>query len=334
MKKFNPKIILIVIISCLIILFGLYKITISKPIKSEKEIIMTIEEGETFYGILNRLKEENKIKGLPFIKLYVKLLNKDIEVKPGEYIINSNSTIDELIEDLTTGRSIDLVNFTVPEGYSIDEIADKLELEGICIKEEFIEALKTYELPSYVANKEGKRYALEGYLFPDTYLIKKGESPQNIIKIMIERFEEVLKQVEEELGISIENEDIEDIIIKASIIEKEAVLDSERSKVASVINNRLNIHMKLQIDATVIYALGEHVDTVLYDHLEIDSPYNTYVNYGLPIGPISNPGIESIKATLKPEETDYLFYVLQNDKSHYFTNNYDDFLNKQEELGY
>ena len=334
MKKFNPKIILIVIISCLIILLGLYKITISKPIKSEKEIIMTIEEGETFYGVLNKLKEEDKIKGLPFIKLYVKILNKDIEVKPGEYIIKNNSTFDELIDDLTAGRSIDLVNFTVPEGYSIDEIADKLELEGICSKEDFIEALKTYELPSYVVNKEGKRYALEGYLFPDTYLIKKGESPQNIIKVMIERFEEVLKEVEKEIGVSIENEDIEDLIIKASMIEKEAVLDSERSKVASVINNRLNIHMKLQIDATVIYALGEHVDTVLLDHLEIDSPYNTYVNYGLPIGPISNPGIESIKATLKPEETDYLFYVLQNDKSHYFTNNYDDFLNKQEELGY
>ena len=92
--------------------------------------------------------------------------------------------------------------------------------------------------------------------------------------------------------------------------------------------------MKLQIDATVIYALGEHVNIVTYDDLEIDSPYNTYKNYGLPVGPISNPGIESIKATLKPESTDYLFYVLKDDNSHYFTNDDEDFLRKQEELGY
>lgn len=334
MKKFNPKIIAIVMIAIFIMLFGLYKSIISKPIKSETDIVMTVDEGETFYGILNKLKKENKIKGLPFIKLYIKLSDKHIEVKPGEYIIKNNSTLDQFIDDLTSGKNIGLINFTVPEGYTIDEIADKLELEGICSKEEFIEAVKNYKLPSYVVNKEGKKYALEGYLFPDTYLIKKDEVPQNIIKVMLERFEEVLKEIQSETGVSIKEEDIEDIIIKASMIEKEAVLDNERSTIASVINNRLNIEMMLQIDATVIYALGEHVDTVLLEHLQIDSPYNTYENYGLPIGPISNPGIASIKAALKPEETDYLFYVLENDKSHYFTNDYDDFLNKQEELGY
>lgn len=334
MKKFNPKIIPIGIIALLIILLGLYKSTINKPIKSKEDIIITVEEGESFYGILNKLKDEKEIKGLPFIKLYVKISNKDIEVRPGEYIIKNNSTLDELIEDLTSGTNIDLISFTVPEGFSIDEIAEKLEIEGICSKEDFREALKTYELPSYVVNKSGKRYALEGYLFPDTYLIKKGESPSDIIKVMIKRFEEALKEAEKETGVSIEDQDIEDIIIKASMIEKEAVLDSERSTIASVINNRLNINMMLQIDATVIYALGEHVDTVLLDHLEIDSPYNTYKTYGIPIGPISNPGIASIKAILKPGDTDYLFYVLQDDQSHYFTDNYDDFMKKQEELGY
>ena len=334
MKKFNPKIIPIGIIAILIILFGLYKSVIDKPIKSKEDIIITVKEGESFYGILNKLKDENEIKGIPFIKLHVKISKKDIDVRPGEYIIKNNSTLDELIKDLTNGTNIDLINFTVPEGFSIDEIAEKLELEGICSEEEFVNALKTYELPSYVVNREGKRYALEGYLFPDTYLIKKDESPSNIIKIMIKRFELALKEAEKETGISIKDQEVEDIIIKASMIEKEAVLDNERSVIASVINNRININMMLQIDATVIYALGEHVDRVLLEHLEIDSPYNTYQNYGIPIGPISNPGIASIKAVLKPEETDYLFYVLQNDKSHYFTDNYDDFLNKQEELGY
>ncbi|WP_300383207.1 endolytic transglycosylase MltG [Clostridium sp.] len=334
MKKFNPKIIPIVIIVLLIILLGFYKSTIRNPVKSKEDIVITVEEGESFYRILNKLKEEGQIKGLPFIKLYVKFLNEDIEVRPGEYIIKNNSTLDELIKDLATGINMDLISVTIPEGFSIDEIANTLEKEGVCSKKDFIEALKNYKLPSYVAKRESKRYDLEGYLFPDTYLIKKGENPKDIIKVMIKRFEEALKEVEKETGVSIEKEDIEDVIIKASMIEKEAVLDKERSIIASVIENRLNINMRLQIDATVIYALGEHVDKVLYTQLELDSPYNTYQNDGLPIGPISNPGMASIKATLKPKDTDYLFYVLQDDKSHYFTDNYDDFLNKQEKLGY
>ena len=151
---------------------------------------------------------------------------------------------------------------------------------------------------------------------------------------MILRFEEVFNEIEKDLNIEVENNDIEKIITIASIIEKEARLDSERALISSVIYNRLNDDRMLQIDATVIYALGEHIDKVYLKHLEVDSPYNTYDNYGLPIGPISNPGSESIKAALNPEKTDYLFYVLKDDNSHYFTEDENDFMNKLKELGY
>ena len=133
---------------------------------------------------------------------------------------------------------------------------------------------------------------------------------------------------------TVDNEDIETVITIASMIEKEARVDEDRAKIASVIYNRLEQDMPLQLCATAIYALGYHVDEVLDIHTQIDSPYNTYYYKGLPVGPISNPGAPSIIAALKPEKTDYLFYILADDNKHYFTNNYDDFLNKKEELGY
>ena len=323
-------IILILIISC----FVLFKRVLNKPLNTSEDIVINVQEGDSFYSIINALSKENKIKNLPLIKLFVKISRKNIDVKPGEYVLQKDLNVNELINTLTSESSLNIVKFTVPEGYTIDDISEKLEKEGICSKEDFIKAIKEYELPSFVNINSEKRYNLEGYLFPDTYLIKVGETPKEIITKMVARFKEMLSEAIKEVNTTVKNEDIETVVTIASMIEKEARIDSERPVIASVIVNRLNIDMMLQIDATVIYALGEHVDTVLYSHLETNSPYNTYKNYGLPVGPISNPGLESIKAALKPEQTDYLFYVLQNDKTHYFTNNYEDFIKKQNDLGY
>ncbi|MDB1921803.1 endolytic transglycosylase MltG [Clostridium tertium] len=335
MRKSKSKtipiiIILILIISC----FVLFKRVLNKPLKTSEDIVINVQEGDSFYSIINTLSKENKIKNLPLIKLFVKISRKNIDVKPGEYVLQKDLNVNELINTLTSESSLNIVKFTVPEGYTIDDISEKLEKEGICSKEDFIKAIKEYELPSFVNINSEKRYNLEGYLFPDTYLIKVGETPKEIITKMVARFKEMLNEAIKEVNTTVKNEDIETVVTIASMIEKEARIDSERPVIASVIVNRLNIDMMLQIDATVIYALGEHVDTVLYSHLETNSPYNTYKNYGLPVGPISNPGLESIKAALKPEQTDYLFYVLQNDKTHYFTNNYEDFIKKQNDLGY
>ena len=325
--------IIIIVILFLSILVAFTK-TINKPLRTDSDVVIKVNEGDSFYSIINRLSEDGKIKGVPFIKLYVKVLGKNIEVKQGEYLLKKDISVDKLIETLTTESSLNIVNFTVPEGYTIDDIAEKLESEGVCSKEDFILAINEYELPKYVKVDSEKRYNLEGYLFPDTYLIKVGETPKEIIEKMVLRFEEVLKTAMDETNTSVKEKDVETVITIASMIEKEARINDERPLISSVIVNRLNDGMMLQIDATVIYALGEHVTTVLDRHLEIDSPYNTYKNYGLPIGPISNPGLESIKASLKPEKTDYLFYVLQDDKTHYFTNNDVDFMNKLKELGY
>lgn len=335
MKTLSKKTITIIIILLLLLISSVYFVSvINNPLKANEDIVVRVEDGDNFYSIINKLEEDKKLKSVSIIKLYVKVLDKSVDVKPGEYLLSKDSSVKDIINSLSTDSSLNKVKFTVPEGYYIDDIAIKLEDEGICSKNDFILAVKEYPLPSYVKPNEEKRYNLEGYLFPDTYIIEIGETPKEIIYKMIKRFEEMLDEASKATNVTVKDEDIETVVTIASMIEKEARLDNERPIIASVIVNRLNIDMKLQIDATVIYALGEHVNIVTYDDLEIDSPYNTYKNYGLPVGPISNPGIESIKATLKPDNTDYLFYVLKDDNSHYFTNNDEDFLRKQEELGY
>jgi len=334
MRKFNIKTILISIVLIVISgLFVMYSKIINNPISVDKDINIEVQEGDTFYGILNSLNNDNLIKGIPFIKTYIMINGIEVDVKPGTYNIEKDITLKELIEKLNEDP-MDYISFTVPEGYTIEDIAKKLDDENIITKEEFINAVENFNLPSYVKEDIKKKYNLEGYLFPDTYNLREEYTAEDIIRIMLDRFELALSTAIEETGVEINDDDVERIITIASMIEKEAVLDEERKIISSVIQNRIAIDMILQIDATVIYAMGEHVNTVLYEHLEVDSPYNTYMYYGLPVGPISNPGLKSIIAAIEPEDTDYLFYVLKDDNSHYFTDNYDDFINKQNELGY
>ena len=312
-----------------------FKLTIDKPLKVEGEETLVINEGDSFYTMLDSLKQENKVKNPIYIKVYSKLSENNLEVLPGEYKINEKLSLKELIELVTTHiHKQGAINITIPEGYNIDEIANKLDKENICEKDNFLKAINEYELPSYVKQDSQKRYSLEGYLFPDTYNFEEGVTADEIISAMIARFEEVWFTLLNQSTVGVTEDSIEQIMTIAAMIEKEAVVDEDRALISSVIGNRLNIDMLLQIDATVIYSHGKHLDPVLYKHLEIDSPYNTYKYIGLPAGPICNPGIESIEAALNPEETNYLFYLVESEGEHYFTDSYDDFEKKKAEFGY
>ena len=337
-KPFKKLILLFVFVVFVVGLIFIisYKNVIEKPLKSNEDtILIEVKQGEGFNDILNKLDKENKLSSKFLLKVKLAMDKKNIKLREGIYEIGTNSTLENLINNLEneTGDK-GLVKLTIPEGYSVEDIAKTVEEKNICSKGEFLKAVKGYNLPSFVKANEQKRYNLEGFLYPDTYLIEKGSDANYIIKIMLHRFEDILKQAKDETKVDIKDEDVERIINVASMIEKEARVQSDRPLISSVIQNRLEKDMKLQIDAAVIYALGYHVDVVLNKHLEINSPYNVYKYKGLPIGPIANPGIDSIKAALNPDETDYLYYILQADGSHYFTNNYDDFLKKKKELGY
>ncbi|WP_271808529.1 endolytic transglycosylase MltG [Clostridium beijerinckii] len=337
-KSFRKLILLIILFLFVITLTFVisYSSTIRKPLKSaEDSIIIEVKQGEGFYDVLDRLDKENKLTNKLLIKVNLAIDKRKVNLTEGIYEINTNSSLEELIKSLENkDGDKDLVKLTIPEGYSIEDIAKSVEDKGICSKDEFIKDVKDYKLPSFVKNNNKKRYNLEGYLYPDTYLIEKGSNANEVIKSMLDRFEDVLKQAEDETKVEINDEDVEKLVTIASMIEREARVPGDRPLISSVIYNRLEKDMKLQIDAAVIYALGYHVDVVLNKHLEVDSPYNVYKYKGLPVGPIANPGLDCIKAALLPEKTDYLYYIMKDDGAHYFTNNYEDFLNKKKELGY
>ena len=335
-NKKITKILLLLIFLVGILFVMYYNSVIKKPLKGNDSLVaIEVKQGDGFYDILNNLEKEDKLRNKLMIKIKLALDNKNINLNEGIYEIPSDSTLNDILKSLENNLdNINLVKITIPEGYNVEEIGAKLEESDFCSKEEFIDAVNNYQLPDFVEEKDKTRYNLEGFLYPDTYLIKKGTSAEDIITVMLERFKTVMSEVKEEIKLTLDDSEMYDVITIASMIEKEARVDEDRPLIASVIYNRLNEDMKLQLDATVLYSLGYHVETVLNRHLEVDSPYNTYKYKGLPEGPICNPGIESIKAALQPAESDYIYYILQNDGAHYFTDNYDDFLNKKKELGY
>ena len=328
MKKKKGILLLIVVLLVAVIIGGLeyYDGIIEKPLKSDKEKIkITVDEGESFYSILDELSSTGVLKNKEVIKLNLKLDKKNnINLVPGEYEVNTNVTLKELIKILETEDfSKNRISVTIPEGYDIEEIANLFEENGLFSKDEFLNAVKNHELPNYVKRDDKKKYNLEGYLFPNTYFLDKEISADEVISLMISEFEKTLENVEKETGVTIKEEEIEKIMIIASLVEEEAELDEERDLVSSVIYNRLEKGMKLEFCSTINYAWGEHLPQVLNKHLEIDSPYNTYKNEGLPVGPITNPGEKSIIAAVKPAQTDYLYFMLLYNQGgkHHFSNN-------------
>lgn len=323
-KKFRVKlIILLLTIIAIIGSLNYYNYTIEKPIKTNKDnISITVGEGEGFYNLLDRLEDEGILRNKTLIKLNLKLNNQNLDIVPGTYEIKTNISLDELIDILKNISHKGDISVTIPEGYDIDEMAELFEKQGLFSRDEFIQAVKEYELPSYIKSDSNKKYNLEGYLFPDTYFINKDITPEEFITLMINEFETTIKSIEGKESITISNDELGKIVTIASLIEEEAEVDEERTLISSVIYNRLNKGMKLEFCSTINYAWGEHLSQVLNKHLEIDSPYNTYKNAGLPVGPITNPGKKSLIAAIEPANTDYLYFMLlynQGGKHHFST---------------
>ena len=321
---------IIPVILCIIALFILgtvtyYKNIIKHPFKVKEESFrVVVKEGSGIYTVLNTMKNNGEIKNIWVIKKYLKDNNMLLNINSGTYKIKSNSSLDEFIEQLNKGIDEDTIKVTIPEGYDIDKIALLLEKKGIIKKEDFIKKCREYKKPKYINDTNKRKYVLEGYIFPDTYNLKKNMNGNKVLSIMYGRFEKAMADLKN--SYNIKDEELDKIITLASIVEREAEVNEERGKVASVFHNRIKKGMKMESCATVLYAMGKHKDKLYYKDLEISSPYNTYKTIGLPPGPICNPGIESIEATIKPEETNYLYFVSNNNGTHFFTDNYVEFL--------
>lgn len=287
------------------------------------EITLEVSETTTMKDLADYLYEKQFISNPFSFRIEGKLKKLEDELRPGSYSISSNMSNDEILKLITSDVSAkeETVKFTIPEGYTITQIADKLDSLEIVTKESFIDAVnnRTYNYPFLKDISDQSRYKLEGYLFPDTYIIRKGATPEEIIIKMLNRFEEVTSKYANYIDTSAYS--LNQILSIASIIEQEAKLSEERPVISGVIYNRLNADMKLQMCSTIQYVLEKRKAALSYSDLEINSPYNTYKNPGLPIGPICCPGEESISAALMPEENDYYFFVVKDEEagSHSFS---------------
>ncbi len=328
MKVISIFLILILIGSGIIFFYGQKLLSPVKDQNPEDKLVI-IKTGCSLNQISNRLYEERLIKNPLLFRLYLQLKGWATKVQAGYYQLNSTMSSQEIAKRLVVGN-VATYKVTFPEGMTIEEMGNLLADRGLD-KERFISLAKS-RLNPFDPKEEETRYNLEGFLFPDTYQIPYGSNEEDIIEIMLKEFETKIKGLEEELAES--EYSLYEIITMASLIQDEAKLEAEGPIIASVIYNRLEENMRLQIDATIQYILPERKSRLLYSDLEVDSSYNTYRNYGLPPGPINNPGIEAIRSALSPADTDYLYYVVIEGDKHKFTKSYKEHLEVQKRLKY
>lgn len=282
---------------------------------SKKEF--TIQSGETVEQIAANLENNNVIIGKDFFKIYV--LQKKIasKLQAGSYNLSPSMRIPE-IADLLAGGKIksNEVSVTIPEGFTVKDIDERLAEKGIIKKNDFISFNENnnLDLSKYEFLKDKPDNAgLEGYYFPDTYIYYNDSSTEDIARKMLDNFdEELTEELKDE--IKRQNKTVFETVILASIIEKESGNSEDMKKIASVFQNRLEIGKALESDATINYITNSGRAQSTYEDLKTDSPYNTYKYAGLPPGPISNPGIEAIRAAIYPEKTGYLFFLTKKDE--------------------
>ena len=339
-KKDRNPVLTIIIVFLLAILLGIgifvgsiYVAYTSEGKTGGEEVTFEIKQGEGLKVIAENLKEQGLIKNKIAFILKAKDMGVASSLRYGTFVLNEGAGIETLINQLTSGGAQKATkSFTIPEGYSIEKIAVKLEEDGICSAEEFLAAVEQdydYDFLESIPENEDIKYRLQGFLYPDTYSIYEDATAEDIVRMMLEQFG---KKFNDEMRAKVAalGKSIFEVVTEASIVEREAQLAEERPIIAGVLMNRLEIDMPLQMCPTVLYPLTDgmyDVSTVTYADTEIDSPYNTYQNPGLPVGPICNPGIACLEAVLDPAEHEYLFYhtdETKNDGSHIFTKTYNE----------
>ena len=278
--------------------------------------------------VAKQLKDAGIIKYKGLFELYCSVSHAKTKIDPGTYELSTNYDYRALVKKMQVGSgAMVTTKVTIPEGYTMEQIFHKLEDENVCSYDDLMDAAANYSYNySFIdQSMQGDAKRLEGFLFPDTYEFYQGMQASSAINKFLENFHdritaEMLEKADER-GMT-----MQEVVTVASMIEKEAANDDERAMIAAVIYNRIEAGMPLQIDSTIMYVLPEHKDVLTVEDTKIDSPYNTYLNKGLPPTPIANPGLASIKATLSPASTQALYYALDAESgTHKFFTNYGEF---------
>ena len=319
MKKFefNPGQSFVGILAAVVlgILLAFYSLILLWPQGNPYDSVkVTIPKGASLKEVSTTLQDYNIIRNERSFLLAVKTLGYEKDMPAGRFKLVKASTNFDIIDQLVNGIQVNK-RVTILEGWTIDVIAKELH-DKIGIDQDEFKSACTNELLLWKWGISEK--TVEGYLFPNTYLFSEEEDVQDIIGRMINEYKQRItlefRDRMQELGM-----EEKEIITLASIIEGEAIYDKERAVISGVYHNRLNIGMRLQADPTIQYIINDSPRRLLNKDLKIKSPYNTYLNKGLPPGPINNPGIESIKAALYPAETDYIYFVARGDGYHTFS---------------
>ncbi len=327
------KAVSIILVAVLLVgaIFGAMFLTeyLNTESKDGETVVVTVPEGAAGRAVADILKENGLIRFKSAFLLRLRGSAYAGKIRSGDFELHKGMCIDDIIAELATGGlRREEITITIPEGYSVEQIAARMEEYGLFTADEFLDEVNNgefdYDFLSEIPQNDNIKYRLQGFLFPSTYNVFADATPHEVIDVLLGEFEKQYSAINERSS----GRDIFEIVTIASLIEREAKLDSERPTIAGVIENRLADGMKLQIDAAVIYAISDgmyDVERVLYKDLEVESPYNVYLNYGLPVGPICNPGAKSLEAALNPESHDYLFYhtdETKKDGSHIFTKSF------------
>ncbi len=299
------------------------------PTRGETPVRVVIEEGENASSIGEKLHAEGVVTSATLFRILAWFQGRQGRFRAGHYLLYPGMRYGEVFSILEAGPNYQ-VRLTIPEGLTVEQTAELAARATGMEAGEFLEAAAAgdYQLEILPEEQKGN---LEGLLFPKTYELPADIAPRELVEVLLRQFQVETAGLDwsraERLGVTPYQ-----VIIVASLIEREAALEEERPLVAAVIYNRLRLGMLLQIDATVQYALPEWKAVLTYEDLKTPSPYNTYLHKGLPPAPICSPGLASIRAALEPADVDYLYYVATGGGGHFFTADYQEFLRVKEEV--
>jgi len=285
------------------------------------EALITVMPRQPLKTTADMLFHSEIIRSPFYFYLYARGFGYDRRIQAGEYLLSGAMTPKQILEIMAGGKTY-LYKITIPEGYGLKEIAVVFSGAGLVSESLFLRAARD---PQLCHGWKIEADTAEGYLFPDTYYFPRGVSAEKVLSAMIQRFRQVftpeMAEQAEKAGLSIHQ-----AVTLASIIEKETGSDSERPIVSSVFHNRLKRRMRLESDPTVIYGLDHFDGNITRRHLTTPTPYNTYTRQGLPPGPIACPGAKSLLAAVYPAQSEFLFFVSRQDKTHQFSRTWDEHL--------
>lgn len=308
-----------IVAGALLLLFafaiGYYAYFLNTPAnKKGAEITFVVTKGDGVRKVTADLKKDKIISNDFTFVVYLKLSGLSSSIQAGDYRLASSMSPRTIADILTKGK-VASKRITIPEGWTIDDIGVYLEREGVTTKTNFILATTASYKYDFLTGKPADQ-GLEGYLFPDTYQISATATAGDIVKLMLDTFGEKLTP---EIRAAIKGSGMNtyEVVTLASIVEREVAKPEDRKVVAGIFENRLNSGMALESCATIQYILKSNEERFTYEQTRVESPYNTYLYPGLPVGPIGNPGIDSINAVLFPERTSYLYFFSANGTTYY-----------------